>query len=406
MTAEPAGGQEPSSLRRIVRWIEVAVLWGLSGVSGVHFLSFAFNNTPIPRGFLVLCATAFFTEFFLVHSGAMVGSILAGRKVSVAGRWGCGGALMLFYAAFIVPLSLAIKYGWGVAVAVLFQMIRHAIHWGDRGGMSKDRMLVGFALLFGPFLIGGVLGLPVSILTDVFSRSAEEGMSPEEATWLSIFYFALAGWFATPWHERWRDGVIRRRREAKAAERAKLVAKLRDPDARVRLAALDSLRGAAIPDPPEEVIAALEDPDPAFRLAAVRLFGWRHPRAAPKIIKLIDDPVEEVAERAAESLCRMNTEEETKHAEKYYLEGANPRVAYACGRGLHGLLRRESIPAGLQRFRDLLGEADPGRRELGVEALGKLGTPDEAALLRARLEDESESVRERAALILRDWERR
>ncbi len=92
---------------------------------------------------------------------------------------------------------------------------------------------------------------------------------------------------------------------------------------------------------------------------------------------------------------------------RYYREGPNPRTAYECGKELKKKPRfGVDLSDGLQRFRDLLEDADPSRRELAVMALGRIGTADEAPLIERRLQDDAPNVRSHAENVLAAWRER
>ena len=416
---------EPAS--QLTAWVEMATLWGLGVIALAFAVRVPLTGAAVPEAFVMLVVVSYLSEFFFVHSSVALGSTFAERraksgKVGLRG-WGCAIVLILMYALFVIPFARAIDLGWIMAIVVLAQMVRSGYHFGT---VDKERLgergIIGMILLFGPFLaamavvgaLGKVTGTSGFDLNGWLDQPDDNPLAAAYFATFCLFFFGLSGFFASPPYNRWQERRHKKWADAGQAEQeqvtreqqrgAKLVEQLSDADSEVRRNALVELRNLRSVDPPDEALAALEDSNATVRLAAAKYFEKMYDeRAAPILIRLLHDD-DLVAEQAAESLCDMGMPEGIEAVTRYYREGPNPRTAYECGKELKKKPRfGVELSDGLQRFRDLLEDADPSRRELAVMALGRIGTADEAPLIERRLRDDAPNVRTQAENVLSAW---
>jgi HEAT repeat protein len=198
-----------------------------------------------------------------------------------------------------------------------------------------------------------------------------------------------------------------------------------DPDPRVRLAALGSLKalrdgGSSPPRPgaarrvpggppatlpaivPESIAAkVLEDEDADVRAAGVALFATEalgHPDLAALVLRLGDDPDAEVRAELAVALAGREPAGRGLEIVGRLLDAETARERTA---GLGALTRIGPPAAGLLSQR-LLGDADPSVRAAAVTALAATtGTPADPAPFLAALDDEAAEVRATASTALR-----
>lgn len=160
-------------------------------------------------GFVVtLCGIAYLTEFFFLHASTAIGSTIAESRATKGkvgfGAWGCASVLFLVYVAFVLPLAVALELGWVMPAVVLVQMFRSAYHLGTGGeAQFNERVIVGFVLLFAPFLIGMIVAPLFGLLLGPIDVTVGQEDDLQGIVYYAIFFFALSGYFASPWYERW-----------------------------------------------------------------------------------------------------------------------------------------------------------------------------------------------------------
>lgn len=168
-----------------------------------------------------------------------------------------------------------------------------------------------------------------------------------------------------------------------------------DPEAAVRLAALEALTALAAPAP-EAFRAALGDADWRCRSAALKgLLAVGAPVAAPVLTPLLADPDLTVRGHAARAVAAL-APTGAPPAVRPLLADPEPFVRVSALRALAALGDRESGPTVLA----LLDDPDDRVRDAALTALGPLGEQRAAERLLALLRGTDEGLRTRASAAL------
>jgi hypothetical protein len=206
----------PSPARRLLAWIEPALLWGLGAWMLAVYFYVRKADVDAPSELKALCALAYLSEFFLLHSGAMIGSLWAKRRPgfwSAFRTWAGTGLLLTIYGAFIIPGGIAMGVGWLGALVFLVQILRSAMTLSRDGGRKiPERMLVGMFLLFAPVFTALLVGALVARWIGPMGNMRGDN----NLLWMGGFFFAYAGFFASPLYAALRDRLVNGRRRAAA----------------------------------------------------------------------------------------------------------------------------------------------------------------------------------------------
>lgn len=183
---------------------------------------------------------------------------------------------------------------------------------------------------------------------------------------------------------------------ATADEDASLGAVLRcvvDEDARVRLSAVNALTGKNVPGAAEPMFLLLKDSDPWVRAQAARALSYESdPRVFAALLSLLSDVYGPVKMEAVEGLGRTGRPEAGKHILNAMTD-RDPEVRKA---GISAALSLNA-PEPLLNLKTLAKDPDWSVRKAALEALVRAGIEGSAELLAAAAESDPERIVREAA---------
>lgn len=183
---------------------------------------------------------------------------------------------------------------------------------------------------------------------------------------------------------------------------------LNSEDPEVRRAAMRALRNADLEEAIDLVLPMLEDSDTDVRMQAVKFIDDVNtdPRVYEDLVSMLEtDRESDVTQEIVQALSGYDTPQAWSVIESYYRTGADDETAYEAGKELVENDRREVAAQSLSRWRGLLNDEDPDSRRLGISALYRFGSAEDAPLVEPLLQDPDDRVRRTAEEVLARWNR-
>ena len=150
------------------------------------------------------------------------------------------------------------------------------------------------------------------------------------------------------------------------------------------------------PDVPERIERGLLSPDPASRRSAAReLSTLGASRAAPLVLKAMNDPDLDVRLAGAQSAIRLHVTSVTDVALQWLGERESKLRIAACE-----IANAMPAPRTVPALARALGDSDPLVRAACADALGTQASPDAVAPLSGKLDDPTPAVRSQVARAL------